>query len=201
MANSNSPFGFRWLGLNGGSASATDALITRAVASNDSTAIGKGDPVKNLVTGYVAQWTASTAVSQLAGIFVGCKYYNTALQRVVWSPYWPGSGATGDVEVYLTPCINSPAPSFVVQATSTPFTFVDIGANCDVDLGTVNTMTGQSGATLNRSTIGTTATLPFRVTAMWSQFGASGSIGTDTTASYDWVVVAANTDQATGLTT
>src|SRR5688572_30005546 len=87
MANSNSPFGFRWLGLNGGSASATDALITRAVASNDSTAIGKGDPVKNLVTGYVAQWTASTAVSQLAGIFVGCKYYNTALQRVVWSPY------------------------------------------------------------------------------------------------------------------
>jgi hypothetical protein len=201
MANSNSPFGFRWLGLSGGAASATDATVPRKIASNLATAIGKGQLCLNLDTGYITgEWVPSSSViSNAAGIFNGCKYYNTALQRVVWSPYWPGSGATGDVEAYIIPLDQAAAASFVVQATSTPFTFADIGANCDISVGSVNTTTGYSGNTLDRSTIGTAATLPFKVMNVWSAQAAPGSIGTDDTASYNWVVVSANVSKSTGL--
>lgn len=201
MANTNAPNGFvDWTGTIGGSAS-NFGLITRIVDKDDTTAIFSGDPVKNLDTGYVAQWTASTAVSQLAGIFRGCSYLSTALGRTVWSNFWPGSGAAADVTAYLTPCNLAVPPTFVVQALLTPFTFVDIGAVADVDLGTGSTVTGLSAATLSRATIGTTATLPFRVVGLLSAYSPPGANGVDNTASYNRVIVAANVSGAgsTGL--
>jgi hypothetical protein len=197
MANTNAPFGFRLLGLTGGSASATFGMTTAKIASNDTTACFQNDPVKMLNTGYVSQWTNNTVVSQLAGIFVGCKYYNTAFKRVVWSNYWPGSGATGDVTVYLNPGINTPAGLFVVQAAATEVTFADIGKTVDVTVGSGSTLTGISAATLENNVYNGAATDPFRIVDIWSNFGAPGSSGTDASA-YNWVVVTANVAQATG---
>ncbi|HEY6861679.1 MAG TPA: hypothetical protein VI358_18080 [Pseudolabrys sp.] len=200
MANSNSPFGARHLGMATGASPATFSLITRKIASNNSHAIGTNDLVVNLDTGYVDYWTpSSSVVSNFAGIFNGCKFFSTALQRVIWSPYWPGSGATGDVTAFIVPVDQASPSSFVIQATSTPFTFADIGAVCDIDRGTVNTTTGISGATLDRGTIGTAATLPFKIMNVWSAIGAPGSLGTDDTANYNWVLVSANSEKSTGL--
>jgi hypothetical protein len=199
MANTNAPFGFRMLGLSGGSVPATFATITRKIASNNTQAIYRGDPVEDITTGYVTQWGVSeTTVSRLIGVFDGCKYYSTSQKKVVWSPYWPGADATGDVTAYLIPCIGTTAPSFVVQVASTPLTIADIGSTHAVTIGSGSTLTGMSGAALT-SASNTTATLPFTVTGLWSDVAAPNSNGTDNTTNYNWVIVQANVTQVTGL--
>src|SRR3970282_648063 len=95
MANTLAPFGFRHLGNWGGS-SPTFGMVSRQIAAADTADIFQGDPVKSLSTGYVAAWTAGTAVSQLAGIFVGCQYLNTSSGQTVFRPYWQGGDNTGD---------------------------------------------------------------------------------------------------------
>lgn len=199
MANTNAPFGFKVIGNSGGAAPNFENRVFK-VASNDTQAIYFGDPVKLLNTGYIAQWTASTAVSQLAGIFVGCKYYNTSVGQIRNSPYWPGANASGEVEAYVIPCLfGAGAPQFVVQGSGTAFTQADVGQNIDVALGTGSTVGGCfSGATVDYGTLGTAATLPFRIMRLWSDIAVSGSPGTEA-ASYNWVVVSANITGSTGI--
>lgn len=196
MANVNAPNGFDQTGNFAGDGGTNFSLIKAIVDKGDSTAIGRGDPVKRLSTGYVARWTASTAVSQMAGIFWGCKYRSVALGRVVWNNYWPGSDAAEDVEVQLIPCNLATPPQFIVQSSGTAIGFADIGSNADVSMGTVNTTTGRSGASLDQATINTTATLPFRIVGLLSDVAAPGVNGTDNTASYNRVIVAANVSGA-----
>ena len=119
MANTFAPNGF--LQYQGGAGGApTFAQSARRIASGNTTAIFTGDPVQPVTStanGYITQATAGGSV-QLAGIFVGCKYLNTSLGRTVWSAYWPGSGATGDVEAYV---IDDPNSRFVVQSSGSGF--------------------------------------------------------------------------------
>ena len=86
MANTFAPSGF--LQYQGGAGGApTFAQSVRRIASGNTTAIFTGDPVQpvtSTATGYITQATAGGSV-QLAGIFVGCKYLSTSLNRVVWS--------------------------------------------------------------------------------------------------------------------
>lgn len=194
MANTLAPFGFRHVGLWGGT-SPNFGMVTRKIAYGDTTKIYFGDPVKSLSTGYVAQWTASTAVSQLAGVFVGCYYLSTGQAKIVWSPFWPGADCAVDAFAQLVPCNLAPAPTFLVQSSGTVLTLADIGANADVSVGTGSTRTGISGATLDQATLNTTATLPFRVMALYDGVGN----GSDATTSYNWVIVAANVTGSTGV--
>ena len=168
MANTQAYFGFtQYQGGAGGAP--TFAQSVRRIASGNSTAIYTGDPVMPVVStanGYITQ--ASPGTTRLDGIFVGCRYLNTSLGRVVWSPYWPGSGATGDVEAYV---IDDPASRFIVQTstsafpmtgTATTMTSGVIGQYAQFSIGSGNTSTGRSGAYL--SSVGTTVTFPFIIT-------------------------------------
>ena len=100
MANTNAPFGFQqYFGGSGGVP--TFNQTTRRIASNAG-AIYNGDPVMPVIgtaTGYIVQGSPGTTV--LAGIFSGCKYLSVSQKRTVWSNYWPGSDANGDVEATL----------------------------------------------------------------------------------------------------
>lgn len=193
MANVASPIGFLQQGNTEG-ASPTFGQRYALIASNNATAIYKGDPVKFLSTGYIAQWTAATAGSQLAGIFLGCEYQSAT--GLVRSPYWPGSGATADVKAIIAPCNLSTPGWFLVQAVgNTGILFANIGLNVDVSLGTGSTVTGLSGAGADQTTLGTTSTLPFRVMAMGPSIGPSGQPN-DNTAANNWIYVAANVSGA-----
>lgn len=192
MANTNAPFGFRQYSGNGSAPTYEQVVMT--VASNNTTAIYFGDPVVPLNTGYIAQ--ASSNSVQVAGIFVGCKYLSVAQKRTVWSNYWPGSDANGDVEAYV---VNDPNAKFVAQSDATGIAFADINANIGFAIGTGNSATGISGAYLDTSTLNTTNTLPFRVVSLVKN--PPGSQGTDAGA-YNWAVVAFNnvsTKQLTGI--
>lgn len=188
MANTFAPFGFsQWSGT--GSAPTYEQVVMY-IAPNNGTAIFKGDavvPVTGSATGYIKQATASTVA--LAGIFVGCKYLSTSQKRTVWSNYWPGSDATGDVEAYV---INDPNAQFLVQAGGTNVGFSKIGQNIQLNVGTGNTANGISGMYVESPN--TTSTLPFRVVNVVSS--PPGANGTDITAAYNYVVVQFNNSLA-----
>lgn len=194
MANTFSPFGF--LQAYGGAGGApTFAQSRRLIATGNGTAIYTGDvvaPVTGSATGYITQAVAGT--SQIAGVFMGCKYYATALNRTVWSPYWPGSGATGDIEAYV---IDDPASRFVVQSSGTAFTVTGTasvqtsgvqGQFCQFTVGTGNTSTGRSGSYV--SSVAVTATLPFIIVDYAIGFGNGG----DQTTQYSNLIVGFNNE-------
>lgn len=194
MANTQAYYGF--LQFQGGAGGApTFAQSPRRIASTNTTAIYTGDPVMPVVStanGYITQAAAGTTA--VAGIFVGCKYLSTSQKRVVWSSYWPGSDATGDVEAYV---IDDPNARFIVQTstssfpmtgTSTTMTSGVIGQNAQFTIGTGSTATGRSGAYL--SAVGTTATYPFTIVDYAVSFGNGG----DPTTQYCNVVVGFNNE-------
>ena len=143
MANTFAPFGFRQ--YSGTGSAPTYEQTVAYVAYNNTTAIYFGDPVVQLNTGYIAQATAGT--TQIAGIFVGCKYLSVSQKRTVWSNYWPGTSdvASGNsIEAYV---INDPNAQFLVQSgNGGPVTFASIGNNLNFAMGTGNSANGISGA-------------------------------------------------------
>ena len=189
MANTNSPFGFRqYRGL--GYAPTYEQAVMR-IKSDNTTAIFFGDAVIPLNTGYIAQATASTV--QLAGVFVGCKYTSVSQKRTVWSNYWPGSDATGDIEAYV---VNDPNARFVVQAGGSAIGIADINANIQLNVGTGNTATGISGMYVESPN--TTDTLPFRIVGLVTD--PPGANGTDYASAYNHVIVAFNNVSGRQLT-
>ena len=193
MANTQAYFGFtQYQGGAGGAP--TFAQSVRRIASS-SGAIYTGDPVMPAVSsanGYIVQ--ASPGSTTHAGIFVGCKYLNTSLGRTVWSSYWPGSGATGDVEAYV---IDDPNARFIVQTSTSSFPITGTlstqtsgvqGQYAQFSIGTGNTSTGRSGAYL--SSLATTATFPFVVIDYQVGFQNGG----DPTSQYCNVIVGFNNE-------
>lgn len=184
MANTSAPFGFRQ--VSGTGSAPTYEQVAMAIASSNTTAIYYGDavvPVTGSATGYIKQATASTVA--LAGIFYGCQYLSTSQKRTVWSNYWPGSDAAGDVTAYV---VNDPNAKFVVQAGGTNVGFSKIGQNIQLNVGSGNSASGISGMYVESPA--TTATLPFRVVDVVSQ--PPGANGTDITAAYNYVIVQFN---------
>ena len=129
MANTNSPFGFlQYYGGAGGAP--TFSQTERRIASTNTTPIFFGDPVMPVIgtaNGYITQAAAGTTT--LAGVFVGCKYLSVSQKRTVWSRYWPGSDASGDVYAYV---IDDPNARFLVMSSwasplATSLTTFEIG--------------------------------------------------------------------------
>ena len=195
MANTFAPFGFSPSSTSNGPMNFR--LSTRRIAST-AAAIYHGDAVVPVTSpstnGYIKQATASTV--PLAGIFWGCKYLSVSQKRTVWSNYWPGSDANGDVEAYV---IDDPNSRFVVQTsgssfqiTGTPTTFTSspVGQYAQLNVGTGSSSTGISGMYLD--TIATTATFPFIIVDL--VLNPPGANGTDATSNYNYVVVGFNNE-------
>jgi hypothetical protein len=195
MANTNAPFGFRQYSGNGSAPTYEQVEVQMAY---NATATFFGDPVAPDANGQVVR--ASSNSVQVAGIFVGCKYLSVSQKRTVWSNYWPGSDVASNqtVTAYI---VNDPNARFVAQNNSSSAIGQDaINANIGFAMGTGNTANGISGAMVDRSTINTTDTLPFRVVGLVQN--PPGSPGTDITSGYNWVIVGFNnvsTKQLTGI--
>lgn len=182
MANTFAPFGFRQYSGNGGAP--TYAQVAVKIKSDSTTAIFNGDAVLQDANGYITR-AGDGPTTQLAGVFVGCKYLSVSQKRTVWSAYWPGSDNSGDIEAYI---INDPNALFLAQAgSSTNVTQAAVGASISLSGGANgNTATGISGMCVD--TIGTSSTAPFRVVSLVTD--PPGSNGTDTASNANYVVVA-----------
>lgn len=196
MANTFAPFGFQHIGTKSGDSPSFSQSIRR-IASGNATAIYTGDPVMPVVgtaNGYITQ--AAPGTTRIDGIFWGCTYNSVVQKRRVWSSYWPGSDATGDVIAYI---IDSPSATFQVQGNSTTFnitgttsawTSSPIGQYAQFAIGTGSTATGLSGAYLN--SLATTVTLPFIVLDLVT--APPGANGTDPTSASNFVIVGFNNE-------
>lgn len=185
--NINAPNGFQvWGRMDGGSP--TMGYQTRLIAAANTNAIGFGDPVISLGTGYIDIATASTV--QFAGIFFGCRYLSPAVGHTVWSPNWPGSGNSGDVEAYLS---TDPQILYQAQVSAGALGLNSIDSNVQVVIGTPNTITGFSTSSILSTSADVTTTLPFRVYGLLSQYVPANSVpGTDDTSNYNRIIVRAN---------
>lgn len=208
MANTNAPFGLRLLQRqNDATPSFGLGMDPLKIAAANTTKIAKGDILLQLTTGYVTAAVAAlstTGRDQAVGIFWGCQYLSISQGKRVVSPYWPGADATGDVDVSYIPLGGFPNARFVCQTLLTSLAFEDIGENIDIAYAapTVFGSWARSNVTLAQATLGTTATLPFRVTGLWSQYQTKNGIGTlpgtDNASSYNWAVVEFNGNNALG---
>lgn len=81
MANTNAPFGLKPIGpAGGGPYNASMQERKNAILYSNGTAIYTNDLIKMQSTGYLAQWSAATAVSQCWGVFRGCRYFSNSQQ-------------------------------------------------------------------------------------------------------------------------
>lgn len=197
MANTNAPFGFRQYQGTGSAPTYEQVAVT---INYNSANIFFGDPVEPDNLGAIIQGSGTTAAAGIAGIFMGCQYLSTSQKRTVWSNYYPGGTdpATGTIIGYIC---NDPNAKFVVQAVSSisgGITQAEVNATAGYTIGSGNTSTGISAATL--SGVGpTTATLPFRIVSLVTQ--PPGANGTELATS-NYVVVAFNnvtTKNQTGI--
>lgn len=206
MANTSNPFGFRQFGRREGGAP-TAGLETRLIASGNTNPIFTGDVVANSTAspGYIITIGATCAVTtQMQGVFFGCEYYNANVNRVTWSSYWPGSGATGDVKAYIC---TDPDQLYIAQgSTGTVLgtTMIGFGIPCSILLSTLgNTATGQSVMYLNSSNYTAfSSNAQFTLVGMYSDYAPPGVNGTSTGAEGMQIAVVQplNTWRRAGLT-
>lgn len=194
MANTQGAFGALVTGTSSGPVNfAESSNPPFRIASNYGTAIGYGDLVTLVSggspTGYLQRWVngSGTATFQVAGVFLGCRYFSTARQTTWWSRYWPGSDATGDVTAFVE---SDPNAQFVIQATLGPITQASIGQTSDVTMGSVNTTTGMSGMSLDAASTMNPQYLPFKILGIVTS--PPGANGTDVTTAYNNVIVGFN---------
>lgn len=173
-------------------------MTMRRISKSNATPIFRNDPVVSLSSGYVAQATEVAGGAQFAGFFVGCQYISVSQQRTVWSNYWPGADAVSDPECYI---LDDPNAVYMVQANAGPVGLADVQMNANFALGTGNTSSGLSGATLDVSTIATTATLPLRIIGyVGDGFFPGVGPGSDPTTAYNYVFVALNNQDFKSMT-
>lgn len=207
--------GFQTFGRTEG-ASPTDGLTPVWIASTDASLIFRGDPIVTSSAGgsnnsgaYIT--AAASGNGFIRGVFQGCYQYQPAASRVVWSNFYNGSvtGSTGDVKSYI---IDDPDTLFLVQgSTALAITSSLIGLNVGftANSSTGNTMTGYSNVTLQSTSTGNTATLPWRIIDFYSAYalpaipniGTAAFInGTDNTNPANMVIVRLNNCDRNSLT-
>jgi len=170
-------------------------MSTALIAAANTHKFFKGDPVVLLNTGYIDRVAIGSIPTQgTFGIFQGCEYLSNARGNVGWSPQFPGGDTSTDVTAYLITDPNLIWRIWVgtgaASAAGGPATQADIGANYNWQVGTGNTLTGQSGAYLDYASAGTTNTLPLTIVGLVQS--PPGVNGTDATTAGNIVEVVLN---------
>ena len=194
MANTAAYNGFQQ--YSGTGSAPTYEQVAVLISSSSTAAIYNGDPVNPDANGFIVRGTTSSSSgnTQIAGVFIGCKYLSVSQKRTVWSNYWPGADNSGNVEAYI---INDPNAKFVAQFGNVSVAQTYVNSGVGFNIGTGNTNNGLSGAFLE--TLATDSTMPFKVVSLVTD--PPGANGTESGA-YQKAIVAFNnvsTKQLTGI--
>jgi hypothetical protein len=169
-------------------------MATGVILSANTTKIFRGDPVcLDPTTGAVVQGANNT--SQLRGIFDGCMYTPVG-GTPQWSMFWPGA-AGGPATAYI---IDAPNALFMAACLNTSLVTANIGEGVGFTIGTGNTATGVSAATIDQGSLTTTAAnAPFKVVDLASKYLPAGTNGADVSTAFAWAVVTFNNQQYKSL--
>ena len=174
MANQETAFGLRPVGLVGSGANTT-GVTEYEIASDNTNAIYNGAIVVPLAAGVIDQ-AGDTAggTTQALGVLVGVQYHDSTQKKPVFLNYWPGSGSVSvDTNFPVKALVaDNPDQLFVVAADATltdratALTAVFANASLGTSARTGSTDTGKSNSQLGVSTIAATATLPLRIVGL-----------------------------------
>ena len=170
MANQDTSFGLRPIGLNGASANTT-GVTQYEIATNNTNAIFQNSPVIPLSTGFIdIVGNANGGTVPALGVFLGVEYVDSSSKKTVFKNYWPGSNNVSvDTNFPVKALVaDNPNQLFMVAADETvtdrATAIADIFANASLATATSgSTSTGRSTAQLDISTAATTATLRMRI--------------------------------------
>ena len=174
MANQETAFGLRPVGLVGSGANTT-GVTEYEIASNNTNAIYNGAIVVPLAAGVIDQ-AGDTAggTTQALGVLIGVQYHDSTQKKPVWLNYWPGSGSVSVDTNYPVKALvaDNPNQLFVVAADATltdratALATVFANASLGTSARTGSTDTGKSNSQLSVSSVATTATLPLRIVGL-----------------------------------
>ena len=171
MANSNTAFGLRPVGLVGASVNST-GVTEYEIASNNTNAIYQFALVVPTSAGVIAYAGATSGgTTQALGVLMGVEYQDSVQKKPVFINYWPGSNSVSvdtnfPVKAFVA---DNPMQIFKVasdatltdRATAQAAVFANASLGTSARTGSDNT--GVSNSALSVSSIATTATLPLRI--------------------------------------
>ena len=173
MANQNTAFGLRPIGLNGAGANTT-GVTQYEIASNNTNAIFQYSPVIPLAAGVIdIVGNANGGTVPALGVLMGVEYVDSSSKKTVFKNYWPGSNNVSvdtnfPVKAFVA---DNPNQLFMVAAdegvTDRATALADVFANASLATATSgSTANGRSTAELDISTAATTATLFMRIVGL-----------------------------------
>ena len=157
----SAPYGFQAINRVDGTPYAGQTRLI-PIASTYNTAIFAGDLVKIVAAGTIEKFTGTTTGSP-SGVFVGVQYVNS-LSQFTPAQYYPGTSVTEAFAIV----VDDPLAAFKVAVTAADSSMSSaaraaVGANMSVLVGTGDTATGNSGASVLAGSEATTAGLVVRV--------------------------------------
>lgn len=171
MANQDTAYGLRPIGLVGSGANST-GVTQYEIASNNTNAIYQYSIVVPLAAGVIDQ-AGDTAggTTQALGVLMGVEYHDSVQKKPVWLNYWPGSGSVSvdtnyPVKAYVADNPNqlfkvASDASLTDRATALATVFANASLGTSARTGSSNT--GVASGALSVSSVATTATLPLRI--------------------------------------
>jgi hypothetical protein len=159
MANSATPYGLVPVNLTGGLPFAGSTRML-PIASGNSTSIFFGDVVKIVDTGFVTKDTGTTTLAPI-GVFMGCSWVD-ATYGLTFRQYYPANTDPQGSQNIIAYVCDDPNTVFKIQG-SAAMTQTMLFMNAGVVQGSGSTISGNSGVSLDVSTVATTAGLPLRI--------------------------------------
>jgi len=171
MANQETAYGLRPIGLVGSGANST-GVTQYEIASNNTNAIYQYSIVVPLAAGVIDQ-AGDTAggTTQALGVLMGVEYQDSVQKKPVFLNYWPGSGSVSVDTNYPVKAFVADNPNQLFKVASdasltdraTALATVFANASLGTSARTGSTDTGSANGALSVSSIATTATLPLRI--------------------------------------
>ena len=196
MANTQSQFGFKHVGFISGAAPDYQLNSNYAIQSSYATAIFPGTPmVKSAASPYIIPATGTGNLTTLLGVFQGVSYTPSGGGPPAFTPWWPTNGGASDGKAQL---VDAPGALFLVSSLLTAVPSSSIGQNIGFSTGAGGTTYGAGFATyvVDQGTLTTGPTAPFQVYSLYNGIGN----GSDTTSSYNWILVTFNNERFKQLT-
>lgn len=187
MANQNTAFGLRPIGLVGNGVNST-GVTQYEIASNNTNPIFQYSLCVPTAAGVIDHAGATSGGTTPAlGVLMGVEYVDSVSKKPTFLSYWPGSNSVSvdtnhPVKAFVADNPNqlfkvASDASLTDRATAQAAVFAN--ASLGTSARTGSTSTGNSNSALGVSTINTTATLPLRIVGIMddeanSDFTAAG---------------------------
>jgi hypothetical protein len=166
--NPNAPFGFKYVEKTDGNPP-NFGLRQGLIASANTDQIFTGTPLTVPTVGYFAKAAVVGGGAPIGGIAWSFQWVSSSQNKTVYQNWWPGNGdAIGDVIVYYHADRDG---LYEVQCLLGPIAQASVGSNANF-AGTTGITIGagnNSTATLDDTTIGAGASLPFKINRLPQQ--------------------------------